>query len=487
MSSPTRATRHLLWIAPLLAAGLWWFQHREIPWALFTGDEYEYADLGRQLARGDGFTTGIIYPVEVDYGVERGHPALLRPPLWPLSMAAAFALTGPQEWAVHWVLMVFFAAMVGTAAALAGARGGVLAGAIAGVAVATSPQISALAYFGGTETLFGLLSLAPFALLACGARPFWIGLVCGLAYLTRYNGVVLLPVVGLVLFFAPGRVRALGELVAGFAVVALPWWIRNFAITGNPLFSLYNYAAYFSPFERSYTTTLLHSIEPNLSGPTAMNPLEKARLLLPDLIRGWPLASANLAACVGVVLGCVRRDRLFAAFAILAVGTTVGLAMALPRGRYFVPMFPTLLALGTLGWWQYGGKLRAPGLALLLAAPLLPSFPAEARDVSFFRAMLKAGPEAAPPTPVWVPCVDVDQLIMAEDAPTAGWKTDALTLWLPATEADFWTLVDAHPVEKVQIRTRKELLTDRFRAEFEAVPGCGAELFQRKGAAGRQP
>lgn len=63
-------SRRLLWLVPVLAMGLWLAEHRAVPWALSVGgDEMEYADIARRIARGDGFTTSLIYPAELDYGV----------------------------------------------------------------------------------------------------------------------------------------------------------------------------------------------------------------------------------------------------------------------------------------------------------------------------------------------------------------------------------------------------------------------------------
>jgi 4-amino-4-deoxy-L-arabinose transferase-like glycosyltransferase len=468
-----------LWLLPLLALGIWLVAHRDLPWALWGGDEMEYADVARRLARGDGFTTSLIYPAELSYGAERDHPSLVRAPLWPLVLAATFSLTGPHDWAIHATLLILYLATVALGTALGRALAGPAAGALAGIATATSPHALVLSLLGGTETLYALLVLAMLLLLARGQRPVWVGLVCGLAYLTRYNGIVLLPFAILWLLVDPVRRRRIPECLVGFVLVALPWWIRNVIVTGNPLFTYYRWAIFFSPNARTYTTTLLHMIDPDATAATAMNPVRKVQLLLPAMIVSWPVASANLSACIGVFLAALRRDRLSILFLLLSLATTLGLSLALPRGRYFAPLFPSLLVLGVVAWMRFGGRLRAAALAVLLAAPLLPPLPREAPDLTLLRRLVFHAELRDVPTPSRS-CIRENDLVVGESASRLAWTTDATTIWMPASEEDFWRIVDAHPVEWVYLQRRSELLTERFAREFAPSPECGPWLHRRR-------
>ena len=315
--------------------------------------------------------------------------------------------------------------------------------------------------------------------------PFWIGGVCALAYLTRYNGIALIGAVLFALFVGGGRNRRRDVLrcLFGFALVASPWWIRNALVAGNPLFSLYRWGVYLSPVGRARNTeTLLHMIAPDLGSPLAMHPIAKLRLLLPMLVLQWPPASANLAACAGLLLACWRRSPVALGHLLLAAATTGIVAIALPRGRYFVPLLPALLAIGAASWLRYGGRARGVGVALLLLAPVLPTWPPEAGDLAFFRAVLRAEPgrvsrsEAEP----WVACLSPADLVVAERASDVVWKTGATTIWLTCSEADFWTIVERYPVDFARVTRRKDLLTPRFHAAFEPVPDCGPTLYRRR-------
>jgi 4-amino-4-deoxy-L-arabinose transferase-like glycosyltransferase len=487
--SPESSRSRWIWIAPLLAAAVWMWAHQDLPWELWGGDEAEYADVARHLARGEGFTTSLIYPAELEWGVGRDHPSLLRPPLWPMLLAGAFVITGPEAWAIHAVLLVLFAACVTAACALGLRLAGPWGGLLAALAVATAPDTLALSLVAGTETLYTLWVLLAFLLLARGARPVWIGVVCGLLYLTKYNGGVLLPFALLHLAVGGAPRRAVPECLAGFVAIALPWWIRNWLVTGNPFFTYYRWAIYFSPFVRSYTTTLIHMIEPDPNAPTAIDPFEKARLLLPQFILFWPLASANLAACAGLFVACIRRNRLSLVFLALAVATTIGLSFALPRGRYFAPLFPTLVTLGLAGWLVLRTRWKWLGVAALVAAPLLPAFPPSAPDLRFLRQIILHSGEVEFPATPWAPCLAEanEPLVVAEDASKIVWKSDATTIWLPATRADFWRVVEDHPVEFAYIETRRELLDEKFSQHFDPRSDCGPHLYRRRPEPRGQP
>lgn len=72
---------------------------------------------------------------------------------------------------------------------------------------------------------------------------FWVGVVCGLAGLSRYTSYSLLPAFVLTLFcFYPYR-RAITHalyIAAGFILLSSPWWIINYLNNGSP-FSTWQY------------------------------------------------------------------------------------------------------------------------------------------------------------------------------------------------------------------------------------------------------
>lgn len=475
-----RREKTILLAVLCVAAASWFYSHRGLGFALHSGDAHEYAEMARRLAAGEGFTTGVIFPAELFLGSTDEHPAVVRPPLWPLGIAGLFAAVGPRPGAVHAGVLLCFLAAAAVGTLLALHVGGPLAGAAAGLAIATSPQILTLALDGASETLAAFLAAFVFLLAARAAHPAWLGVVCGLAYLTRYNAVVLLPA-ALLLVALRRDPRGLLWCVGGFAVVGLPWWVRNALVAGDPFYSLLNWNLWMSPEAARVNGSLLFTVEPDLESELAMHPLRKLPRNLVTLLRHWELASANLAACVGVALACVRRERLALAGALVALGTTLGVALVLPLGRYFVPLLPVWLALGAAGWARHGGRLAWPALVLLVLGGFLPAVPDEAGDMKFFRAGVRASRGAGAPLPVTTPgapCFEGRPVVLARAAARVAWEANAIAIYAPVFPDEWWRIADDHPVRYAQV-PQPGRLGPRFATAFGARPDCGPDFYER--------
>lgn len=477
------ASRRVSW--PLLLAGFaaggcaWLWNHHGIPWRLGSGDAYEYAEMARRLARGEGFTTGVIYPAELWLGAGAQHPAVKFPPAWPLVLAGPFAVFGATDAVAHAVVGVLFAALVATSAALATRLAGRGAGAIAALAVATSPQLLLLSLDAVSETFFALTLVACFLLCARRELPaLGLGLCCALAYLARYNGAVLLPVLFALLWLRGGGVRGVAVCAIGFAALALPWWLRNLVVAGDPLYSLLNLNLHVAPLMTRVGGSLFFQLEPDPTSGVAMDPLAKAAQQLPLLLVKLPYASANLAALAGVALACWRREALSLGFAFCAAATLGVVAFALAMGRYFVPLLPLLLALGSVGWMRYGGRLRAPALALLLLSPWLPSLPAPLPDLQVLgrqAQLMREGRELPPlPDPAVKACLGAhDDLVLAQDAARVVWQYDVVAIYAPVQPRVVAQILDAYPVERVELVDPRRAPPGRL----VPAPDCGADWY----------
>lgn len=475
----------------VVALCTWLRAHWDVPWLLWWSDEQQWAQLARRLAAGEGFTTGLVYPMELHRGVGPDQPSLLRPPLWSLLLGGVFRLTGPVGWAAHATVLALFVATATVAALLAQRLAGAAVGAVAGIAVATSPYTLTYALGATPTTASAFLGVLAFWLLARGAGGFWIGAVCAGAYLTRYNAAVLLPVaLGLLLWRSPWSFRPAALCLAGFAVVAAPWWIRNLVVAGDPFVS---YAEVYlrMPVVWSQDAANRWRMLDPLSVP-APAPLEKLAGSLPGILRQWPLASANLTACVGIGLGCVRRDRLCWGFLALAAATTLSLALTIVSARYFAPLVPALLALGAVAWGRFGGPARWPALALLLAAPLLPPVPAPYHDLELLSGSFEVLRESTRSESYSDTALETENaklrrclagrpLVISERAPRTAWVADAVVIYRPVKAEDFWRVLEEHPVEWVELkRDRAGFATAEFDARFEPRPECGPDWHRRR-------
>jgi 4-amino-4-deoxy-L-arabinose transferase-like glycosyltransferase len=475
-----------------VAFAIWFLAHQGLPWKLWSGDACEYAEMGRRLAAGEGFTTGVIYPAELSFGAGEDKPAVMRPPAWPVALAAVFSVAGPTDAAAHALTGALFAGTAALTAALGATLAGPAVGALAGITLATTPAFLGLAMDPVSETPFAFLVTLAFLMFARGGPAFAIGLICGAAYLTRYNGLLLLPVFAALLWWhAPRSLRPALLCCAGFALVAMPWWIRNLLIAGDPFYTLLQLNLYFSPHLTDLHDSLYYVLEPDFDSTIAMHPLAKFSNQLPELLAGWPLASLNLAACAGLLLASVRGYGAALALLALALGTTFAVALGLPQSRYFVPLLPAALALGAFGWQRYGGVLAIPGLALVLLLPWLPAFPAARDDLAMLtgyfdveRAALREDPARAKRERERYEdlrrCLPDRPLVLAQGAARIAWETGAIAIYAPNHPQDFWKIIERHSIDFVQMERWRKIDRRRFEQDFERVEGCAPDLYQRR-------
>lgn len=199
-------------------------------------DDRDYDRLARSVAHGGA------YPhdrVPLGHGRVKYIPATYRPPAWPYALGGIYAIFGPDVTAARLVLAVLGAGLVAllglVARQLFGRRTSLIVLALGAVYMPLLLVGSSLI----SETLFVTFELAALAAALAYRRRAggwrWVvlaGLFAGLASLTRFNGFLMVPVLGLLVWTGRPRfalrslARPLAVLVA--AVVAIsPWTIRN--------------------------------------------------------------------------------------------------------------------------------------------------------------------------------------------------------------------------------------------------------------------
>jgi hypothetical protein len=248
-----------------------------VAWKQFHGPVTEatllQADLGRQIARGEGFTTLVNFPQTAAFLRVRGgqfdpaqpFPELYQAPLYPLVIAGALRAlpAGPREklfasppaqpdgFAADYFLLGLNVVLLWLAAWLTFDLGSRLfeprAGGLAAFALLLSVPVwqQTVAVNGGP--LLMVLAVAAFSIwqrVETGtgrASVAWVGalgVACGLLFLAEYSagalGLVALADVG-GRFTGRARWRACAAVAAGFFVVAGPWMARNVALTGSPV------------------------------------------------------------------------------------------------------------------------------------------------------------------------------------------------------------------------------------------------------------
>jgi hypothetical protein len=157
-----------------------------------------------------------------------------------------------------------------------------------------------------------------------------------------------------------------------------------------------------------------------------------------------------------------------------------------------MPWIPAWIALGVAAWMRHGGWLRAPALALLLAAPVLPAIPSQMRDLralTHTREFLRdpSTRESSAARDALRACLGERARVVAQAAPRVAWQTDAIAIYAPAAPDAFWQIAQGQDVAFAQRTSLGDLDPTRFAAEFEHRPGCPDDVYARRSDAARVP
>lgn len=275
------------WIRLAAVLGVGLVLSLRVAWTQFHGPVSEHtliqADMGRQLARGEGFTTLVNYPQTAAFLEERGrrfdplqpYPELHHAPLYALVIGGALRML-PGEWrdalfaaapvppggfSGDYFLLALNLLLLWLAAWMTYDLGRRIfdsrTGGMAAVALMLSSSIwSEVVAVNGTPLLM-VVALAAFhawhrvevklthgavAEPVAGARMYsWLfilGMTGGLLFLAEYSAGAIGGVAGVYAAVRlEGRGRWLGPLAlaCGFLLVAGPWLGRNITLTGHPV------------------------------------------------------------------------------------------------------------------------------------------------------------------------------------------------------------------------------------------------------------
>lgn len=289
MSRPRTAQELIHWLE--VGAGAKWIRlaavlfvglvlSLRVAWTQFHGPLTEatllQADLGRQLATGQGFTTLVNYPQTVAVLAQRGrqfdpqkpYPELSQAPLYALVIAAPLKLI-PAKWRDalfsqppvppdgfrgDYYLLGLNLILFWVAAWLTYDLGRRLFAPRAGWLAALALLVSVSAW----QEVVAVNGVALLMVLVLGIFWLWLrveqtagegdtvpkgalaalGFVCGLLFLSEYSaGALVLVVLAYAIWRFRGGARgwATGLIAVAFLVVVSPWLVRNVRLTGHPV------------------------------------------------------------------------------------------------------------------------------------------------------------------------------------------------------------------------------------------------------------
>lgn len=205
-------------------------------------DDSFYYYASNLLAQGKGYSQPFI---ELFHG--QLVPTALHPPLWPALLALLSLFTAPTEgvgsfggtaFDLHRIVGCGCGTVVVVLIGLLGRRlGGWRVGLVAAALAAVYPHFIVLDGALLSEPLYAviigatLLAAYAFTDRPTRGRALGLGVLVGLAALTRQEGLLFLPVLLLPLAWRTGSSRLLlsGLAVLGVALVIVPWTVRNYS------------------------------------------------------------------------------------------------------------------------------------------------------------------------------------------------------------------------------------------------------------------
>ncbi len=237
---------------------LFYLYYRAMFPGLVNRDALDFAQLGRNLASGRGFTTFVLRPLALTHGSNPLHqPDITHGPLYPIILAVAFGALGARDTVASFVSGLFYLLTIPALYVLGNRLFGRATALVATLIFTFNALMLEYAASGLHITLYIflttclLLSVHRIAVsaqdntdrkdakLPKGALAM-AGILTGLLYLTDPIFFWIMPVM-LVAVFAlhpARRFQAAMRFAIPLCILALPWMARNMALTGNPVFGL---------------------------------------------------------------------------------------------------------------------------------------------------------------------------------------------------------------------------------------------------------
>ena len=254
-------------------------------------DSADYDRHARSIAAGDGYPEALIGAVD--------GPSAFRPPAYPFLLGAVYAIAGNESGVEAGRIL---GALLGVCTValiflLTRELGGTRAGLIAAGIAAVFPPLVLIHLALISESLFLLLEVGALLCVLHARKSSGIGwamaagALCGLASLTRGNGLLLVLVAALAVWTVRPRLsaRAVAAPIALSAVAALvvaPWTIRNAVVFDKPVLvstqNGYGMAGAFNDEARtgsdSPSTWILPELTSRYEGVLARTDLNEAEL-----------------------------------------------------------------------------------------------------------------------------------------------------------------------------------------------------------------
>lgn len=216
-------------------------------------DAYDYAQMGREISNGNGFSTLQIFPRQIPFLHKKGYlerenwPNLHRYPLPTIINAFFYKITKDPIKAGVLQTGIFYLLSIPIFFILAVKLTNLHVAIVGTIFYAAHPLIFVSSYSGITESPAVFFLLAVFLTAFSGklkrGRCLALGVLCGLGYLARSQLIILFPLAALYLWINQQKKLKFPRIIiflVGFSLIVGPWFIRNTLVVGKPIFSFFN-------------------------------------------------------------------------------------------------------------------------------------------------------------------------------------------------------------------------------------------------------
>ena len=225
-------------------------------------DPLWYARSAERIGNGNGFTVDIVYPIAYDSSHPiHSQPEYVRPPLYSYLLASLYLVLPNNLWVTLLGSVLAYIALVPVVYQIADDWFGISTACWAAAMTVFSPFVYTWTVSALTHVFFAILIISAFS-TAKSSRWILCGGIISAAYLTRGSVLTFLPPI-LLYAYVNGDRADIARVLGSFASVASPYWLRNIALTGNPLFSYQS-----QQFSRN------HQVEPYTSLFSQVHPVD---------------------------------------------------------------------------------------------------------------------------------------------------------------------------------------------------------------------
>lgn len=218
-----------------------------------TPDAHDYAQMGREISNGNGFSTLQIFPRHIPLLDKKGYlqkenwPNLHRYPLPTICNALLYKITKDIVKAAVLMSGIPFLLSIPVLFILAAKLTDLKAAVLCTIFFASHSLIFESSYNGLSESLATFLLLSLFLIAFSGQLSMWrcsaMGILSGLCYLARTQLIATLLLVLLFIWITKqkkARFHSIVSFIIGFLLISGPWFVRNVVTVGKPIFSFVN-------------------------------------------------------------------------------------------------------------------------------------------------------------------------------------------------------------------------------------------------------